>query len=266
MTRKAVSGGIVLLAALGTAAAQWSTAVIGKGGAACDAAAEQTTAAPSLPIWRPPENAPHGVHEFDQSAKLVLPTATISVELWGGGGGGGAGSSGTYTEGGAGGGGGASGAYARASLTIMPGKTYTLIVGRGGAKGVRASRGEDHRAGPGQDGGDSLVCDGDTILLSAPGGAGGALARDNDHGGQGGKGRAIETRATTALTRTGSDGAAGAGPLFEFPGRGGKGGRPPAGSVAPAGGFGGSGGKGEDRPDGLSDGKPGAAGRIIVSW
>ena len=43
---------------------------------------------------------PHGVHEFDGSARIEMPAnaPTITVELWGGGGGGGGGSDETYTE------------------------------------------------------------------------------------------------------------------------------------------------------------------------
>jgi len=60
---------------------------------------------------------PHGVHEFDGSARIEMPAnaPTITVELWGGGGGGGGGSDETHTEDGAGGGG-ASGAYSRSVI------------------------------------------------------------------------------------------------------------------------------------------------------
>jgi hypothetical protein len=218
-----------------------------------------------LPVWRPPGDVAHGIEEFRQSVRLVLPreVSTMSVELWGGGGGGGGGSFDTFAEGGAGGGGGASGAYSRGTLAVQSGVMYTLVVGHGGRGSVGGS------GTPGEDGGDSAVCAGDTGLLAATGGSGGEAARTNSHGGRGGRGHiadVVGTMAAAAVRRPGNDGMVGTTPLFEYRGRGGKGGRPVSGTIEPRGGFGGAGGAGAMRPDRPGDGRSGAPGEIIVSW
>ena len=215
-------------------------------------------------IWRPAA-ATHVIQEFSESVLLAVPAgiSTVTVELWGAGGGGGGGSAETYSVGGAGGGGGASGAYTRATIAVQPGKTYALVVGVGGHGG----NGGSHAAG-GEDGGASSVCDGQTVLVNAPGGGGGKAAQNNNTRGLGGQGRMAESSdsAPSALRRRGNDGSVGQDPLFEAAGTGGPGAHRVPGSVEPAGSFGGDGGAGESRPDPAGGGRPGGAGGVIVSW
>jgi hypothetical protein len=230
----------------------------------CEAlSGERTT---SLPVWRPPGDTAHGIHEFDGSARLDVPNSpTITLELWGGGGGGGGGSDETYTEGGAGGGGGAGGAYSRTAIAARPDHRYTLIVGRGGRGGAGGQ--PSLPAGAGQDGGDSFMCDDERLLLLSPGGNGGGAALTNNRGGQGGRGRdATGSNAAAAIHRAGHDGANGDRPLFEYRGWGGRGGRVQVGTVESAVGVGGAGGAGAMRPDRAGDGMPGGPGHAIVTW
>lgn len=226
-----------------------------------------TVAGDALPVWRPPPDVPHGVHEFTGSARFVAPDApTVTVELWGGGGGGGAGSPDTFSEGGAGGGGGAGGAYTRQSLSLVPGRTYVVVVGAGGHAGAAQSGREPAAGGAG---GESAICDGGAALSNAKGGVGGGPAMTNSRGGTGGRGAsAADDRPSNALAlrRHGSDGANGGPPLFEQRGNGGRGGRPPAGSVETMAGTGGAGGAGAMRPEPARNGATGAAGAVIVTW
>lgn len=127
--------------------------------------------------WLCPSVASHG---YDVTEVLA--------ECWAGGGGGG---TGNVINGGGGGGGG--GAYARSTLTVVPGTLYTVTVGLGGANGA-----------PGVVGGDSWFSSAATILAkgggpgigSGGGGAGGTVAASigtfKFAGGAGGPGSATE--------------------------------------------------------------------------
>jgi len=228
-----------------------------------------STAHDSLPVWRPPAGAVHGIQEFHGSVHLTLPieVSSATVEMWGGGGGGGSGSAETQTHGGAGGGGGASGSYVRGILPIVPGATYTLIVGSAGEGASVAARQPQSN---GRDGGDSVVCGAaDAVLLVAHGGYGGLSSQGSDRGGAGGKADSLmpsNSGEFPVLRRNGNEGKAGSQPLFEVGGPGGRGGEPVLGSIEPRGSFGGAGGNGETGSDRQGNGSRGGAGVIIISW
>ena len=86
---------------------------------------------------------------------------SIKVEVWGGGGGGGGVTAFWGTNGGGGGGG---GAYNKATLTVVPGQTYTLTIGAGGTGGGSATIGGT---------GDPTTVSGTGGLVAANGGTGG---------------------------------------------------------------------------------------------
>jgi len=97
----------------------------------------------------------------------------IKVECWGGGGGGGADNN-NFVSAGAGGGGG--GAYARLdSYPVIPGNTYTIVVGAAGSAGT----------GNGNGGGGGASYFVSTGVLNAAGGSGG-IGGNNGAGGAGG--------------------------------------------------------------------------------
>jgi hypothetical protein len=214
---------------------------------------------------RASSTVPHGIQEFDGNALFVVPdgVASLTVELWGAGGGGGGGSTGSWQMGGAGGGGGASGAYVRTTLSVAPGHAYALFVGKGGRGGAGGGQ-----PTAGENGQDSLACDGDTVLVRAPGGPGGKPSPNNGRRGIGGVGVAADPSVDTSagLRRRGNNGANGLDPLFERGGNGGLGAYAVIGTVRPVGSFGGSGGAGEYLPDPAQNGWPGGDGSIIVSW
>ncbi len=96
---------------------------------------------------------------------------SISVELWGGGGGGGPGAAKYYVEPGirdfftSGGGGGGGGGYGLQTINVLPGTTYTIVVGSGGNGGsVGASKGLN---------GGTTTFSGNGVALNATGGGGG---------------------------------------------------------------------------------------------
>ncbi len=111
---------------------------------------------------------------FDKDGTFVVPSGVtqITVHAWGGGGGGGGRSN--AGDGGAGGGGG--GAYARKTLTVTPGQTFTVTVGARGAGGAAGNN-------TGTAGGDSWF--GSTSTVLAKGGAGGTGGVSGAGGGGG---------------------------------------------------------------------------------
>jgi hypothetical protein len=72
--------------------------------------------------------------------------------------------------------------------------------------------------------------------------------------------------AAPVLRRSGNEGMAGAQPLFDVGGPGGKGGEPVWGSVEPKGGFGGAGGNGAMGSERQGNGSRGGPGLIIIAW
>jgi len=97
---------------------------------------------------------------FSSSGTFTVPAGvtTIIVECWGAGGAGG----GTKNNNSKGGGGGAGGAYAKKTLSVLPGTDYTVTVGTGGPGGTSA----------GASGNPSWF--GDPTTVYAEGGTGGA--------------------------------------------------------------------------------------------
>lgn len=98
---------------------------------------------------------------FTSSGTFTVPAGVtcISIECWGGGGAGGG--QNQNTDGGGGGGG---GAYSKKlSFTVIPGNSYSVVVGSGGS-GVASSKGGD--------GGDSYFVN--TSIILAKGGIGGS--------------------------------------------------------------------------------------------
>jgi hypothetical protein len=209
--------------------------------------------------WRPPADAPHGVHAFTNTTDIVLPPGveSLRVEIWGGGGGGGGGADDSFSEGGAGGGGGASGAYVRGNLLVPPGAAFRLVVGSGGVGG---DKGQD-----GRDGAPSAVCVNDVAVLLASGGRGG-LGASSGHGGAGGRAQGADAEDGDAFKRPGRSGGAGSEPLFRFGGAGGAGGASILGTLQPSGSSGGIGGAGGMRPQPASRGTDGGPGFIVVTW
>lgn len=198
------------------------------------------------------------------SQTFTVPTGvtSITVQAWGGGGG--ARGDGTARRGGGGG-----GAYASSVITVIPGQTYTVVVGAGGVA----------TANPGQTGQSSIF--GSNLVVAAggvggtnSGGAGGTVGNSTgtirfaggtggnrgSNGGGGGGGSAF-TNANGNNGVNGGSSLGGAGGTGT--GNGGNGGDEfNAGNdgVAPGGGGGGRG----DSNSGAS-GK-GANGRVVVSW
>jgi hypothetical protein len=120
----------------------------------------------------------NGVQEFFANGTFTVPAGITHVmaEMWGGGGGGGA-SAADFNVGGGGG----AGAYARTVVSVIPGASYSVVVGLGGqvAPGVNLS---------GQNGGDSQFTDASgNVMVYAGGGQGGGAATSSG-GGLGGPG------------------------------------------------------------------------------
>lgn len=124
---------------------------------------------------------------------------SIIVECWGAGGGGGGSDGNNNTKGGGGGG----GAYAKnASVTVMPGTTYTITIGGGGTAGT---------TGNGGDGGASTATFGATTVTANGGihGNGGILGSLLGAGGAGGA--AVNWPGGNGATATSSGGGGGGG-------------------------------------------------------
>lgn len=180
------------------------------------------------------------------STTFTVPAGVyrIRVRVWGAGGGGGGAGVGV----GAGGGGG-SGGYAEGIFPVIPGATYTVVVGAGGSSGSSGS------GTSGGSGGNTSVS-GTGISIQATGGGGGALANPSFAGGLPGTG------SNGSINLVGSDGtdgwsnyqsvggAGGNAPIWGGGGRagsgGGVGGRAPGAGGGACYGTAGGGGAGAD--------------------
>ncbi|WP_052324522.1 PKD-like domain-containing protein [Haliscomenobacter hydrossis] len=219
---------------------------------------------------------------YNSSGTFIVPTGvtSITVQSWGAGGGGASGSSANR-------GGGGGGAFATSTFAVVPGASYTVTVGTGGAPGVNGGNSSfgivviavGGSAAPGGlvggAGGQAAAC---TPALApnafSGGNGGGSVAAGGDDAGGGGGGAA-------SSTANGGHGAAG---TSSTPGAGGQfGGN---GNVGAGTGQPGDGGNGADdsfaadaqngfAPGGggggmseslLSDSGDGANGRVVVSW
>jgi uncharacterized repeat protein (TIGR03803 family) len=194
----------------------------------------------------------------------VCPTnllnGTVLVECWGGGGSGGV----PYCMGpqvGAGGGGG--GAYAASVVPVVPGQTYTLVIGAGANRGY-ISNGGDSTFSP-QNGSTIVVAKGGTgALMASPnsylGGTGGQASActgtANYSGGNGGNASARgDGYGSGGGGGAGSGSAGGNGSDYSFTTR-----PPDQGGPEGTGGYGGSGGSG---PDSAHQGGMGGSGGYI---
>jgi hypothetical protein len=128
---------------------------------------------------------------YSASGSFIPPAGATSVvvECWGGGGGGG----GTALNASYGGGGGGGG-YAKSTVTVVPGTSYTVTVGNGGTAGSNSG-------GTGGTGGTSLF---GTSVVVATGGAGGVAGVSGSIYGTGGAG--ASTGMTGTLTYNGGNG------------------------------------------------------------
>ncbi|WP_167616138.1 HYR domain-containing protein [Maribellus sediminis] len=177
---------------------------------------------------------------------------TISVQVWGAGGGGGAS---TNTNKYAAGGGGGGGYSSNTSVSVVPGTSYTIVVGNGGIPGNSDGDGGDGEASTATFGGIVVSAGGGTRGLgSANGGTGGAGGTGDTNGSTGGDGEQNLSDANGGAGGNGANGGAG--------GAGGVGGSSPTAGesgTAPGGGGGGSGEKG------LVGGR-GADGQVIITY
>lgn len=105
----------------------------------------------SIPTWTQTcYQSPVSYNYPDRSSytfTVPVGVTTITVDVWGGGGGGGDGGYDEWIGGGGGGGGG----YSRGIFTVVPGTSYTVIVGWGGASSfgtlLTANTGENGKRG-----------------------------------------------------------------------------------------------------------------------
>jgi IPT/TIG domain len=152
----------------------------------------------------------NGIREFVTSGTLQVPTGVtrVLVELWGAGGGGSGSGAGfcTVVVGqnvcfvGPSGNGGGGGAYVRAVVEVVPGSTYDVVIGVGGAGGAGQPLDRSVPPGAADPGTPTQIRLGTTILASAAGGAGGGLS-----GGPGGLASAM------GISRNGLSGLSGVG-------------------------------------------------------
>lgn len=213
---------------------------------------------------------------FTSSGTFTVPAGvtSITVECWGGGGAGGGNNS--TADGGGGGGG---GAYSRRTLSVIPGTSYSYVIGAGGT----GASGSDGTAG-----GDTWFGSAATVMakggsgglrvtggLPGAGGAGGSAAASvgdvKYSGGNGGRGRNSNTGRGGpggSSAGTAANGVSGPDPWATVtaaaaPSGGGKGGDGGTGAglagSLPGGGGGGSG-------EGNVAGGNGAGGQIIISY
>lgn len=222
---------------------------------------------------------------FNTSGTFTVPAGvtSITVECWGGGGGGGG-----QNDGRDGGGGGGGGAYSKKlAISVVPGNSYTVVVGTGGS-GIAGSKGGD--------GGDSYFIDTNTVLakggiggLPSPGippagGLGGASGSGNGDvrfsGGQGesgfdgNNGRGGYGGSSAGIAANGFSGpqtfSTSTYPIASTPagaGNGGNGGASGADGSAGSTPGGGGGGSGDESGDGIArKGGNGAAGQVIINW
>jgi hypothetical protein len=189
---------------------------------------------------------------------------SVNVECWGGGGGG------SYVDFTTGGGGGGGGAYATRVVSVVPGQSYTIIVGNGGigyiggfspsianSGGFSSFMGSEVIAGGGCHGGPDIL-----YSVSAPGGGGGCSGTacplsECSEGAEPGE-NGMDGYATVGYLGGGNGGKAGG----SNGGLGGSGGIiNGSDGTAPGGGGGGAGGLND-----LSNAGRGASGQVIISW
>jgi Glycine-rich domain/Collagen triple helix repeat (20 copies) len=218
-----------------------------------------------------------GMREFTTSGTLTIPSGVthVFVELWGAGGGGsgsGAGFCGSIfgipacwlgPEGNGGGG----GAYVRAIVSVVPGASYNVVVGSGGAGGAGQPLDRSVPLGSGGSGTPTQLTLGPTVIAAAAGGGGGG----EFVGGAGGGASAI------GISRPGFPGSVGVDPInsTDTDIRGGSGGSPAgAGLIADLSPLAGRGGAGADRvplagpltPQAGAPGRPGNPGYVVIVW
>jgi hypothetical protein len=207
---------------------------------------------------------------FSSSGTFTVPAgvSSIIVEAWGGGGGGS-----TITYNGRRGGGGGGGAYARSIVNVIPGNSYSVIVGTGGAASSSGGNtsfnnstvvsaggsGGTYNSSEGGAGGSEAESHGDVVFPGGNGangnysywytyysGAGGGGA-----GSTGAGGNADGRTAGAGTTQNGGDGGSGV--------SGSSSGNP--GSIYGGGGSGASTSNSQDRTGGS-----GANGLVIINW
>jgi Concanavalin A-like lectin/glucanases superfamily len=137
------------------------------------------------------------VNTYTSSGTWIAPTGvtSVTVELWGGGGGGG-GNGGTQFLISAGAGGG--GQYVKYVYTVIPGNSYTFVIGSAGTAG----------SGVGVDGGNGGATTFDSGALSA---AGGSKGQSGNTGAQGGNGGSTTPPGSPVDTENGGTGGNGLG-------------------------------------------------------
>lgn len=216
--------------------------------------------------WVDPSS--RGLVRYTESAAFTVPpgvtTVYVSAAAGGGGGGGGAGSSVASNPGGGGGGGAGRSTY-RQPVSVTPGDTIAVSVGRGGAAGNGST-------GNGSSGGAGVATSfGDLITLAGGGGGGGGTGATGAGGAGGTPGG--QWGGDAQVANTGGNGGNGGGGPFGTGGGGGRAGVS-AGSVAPgtaAFGFG-VGGAGGGANYSSSTGRSGAQGLagmpgiVIIEW
>lgn len=203
-------------------------------------------------------------------------TTSVTVQAWGGGGGGG---EGTGSRGAGGGGG---GAYASSTLVVVPGVTYTIVVGAGGASatdggnssfggalvvaagGKKGTLATSSSGATGQGAGGTVAASVGTIRYAGgngggasnnDGGGGGGAAGAGGTGGNGGNGCSCSSGPGGTWGEGGTSGQ----------GRGGRGGSDSPDSVAVCGFAPGGGGGGAEDESGEVGGV-GGAGQVILTY
>ena len=192
--------------------------------------------------------AQRGIQEFTSSGTFQVPTgvSTLRVDAYGAGGGGGGGSPTAC------GGGGGGGAYAGGVITVSPGAVLTIVIGKGGARGLAGDP-----AGAGSAGGASrILTSSGVVVFSASGGQGGHGASGST-GGSGGTGGARGKFGS--ISHAGQNGTAG--DSMDV-GMGGAGYVPVGFSVVSAVGFGAGSFGGFEEENGTN----GVPGYILISW
>lgn len=199
---------------------------------------------------------------FTSNGNFTAPTGVTQIFLSGCGGGGGGGASDGHAAATNGGGGGASGhAVMNYPYTVVPGNTYSVVIGTGGAggTGVNLANGNPGAAGV------STTFDGSVTILGGSGGGGGTSTAVGAGGIENFANDASGIVARGEIGKSANPGAHGAGGSF---GKGGTGGTNGAGSAGTGYGAGGGGARlsqGGGGGTGASGGA-GTDGILIVSW
>ncbi len=208
------------------------------------------------------------------ATSFVVPAGVyrMEVQVWGGGGGGNIGTGNNTSSGGGGAGG-----YHRSEIYVIPGQTYTLTMGTGGAMQVagNASSFVGNGFNFGANGGSSGVGNASSAAgagffntgtaissISRTGGAGGAASGGGNPSSGGGGGGSPTFSANGNPGSNGSGSTGGAGGTGQA--TGGAGGN--SGAVGGAGGAPGAGGGGHGRRNPASGGGTGGDGRIVLTY